>query len=76
MRPDAEDARDVVLEAPMAGMALEAALAVILLTSPARLAGPYEPLPVVELLLRSSVAESCWEGVVGGEKLYPGIVAS
>ena len=39
VRPDAEEARDVGLEPPMAGMALEAALADILFASPGR-AGP------------------------------------
>ncbi len=67
VRPDAEEARDGVFEPPMAGMALEAALAVSLFASPARFAGPYELLPSVELLLRFSEAESGWECVVGGE---------
>ena len=39
VRPEAEEARDDGLEPPMAGMALEAALADIRLPSPAR-AGP------------------------------------
>ena len=49
VRTEAEEARDDGLEPPMAGMALEAALAAIL-PPPAR-AGPYELLPLVELLL-------------------------
>ena len=50
VRPDAEEALEDGLEPPIAGMALEAARVAILLLSPAR-AGPYELLPLVELLL-------------------------
>ena len=62
---ETDDAREEGLEPPMAGMALEAARAIILPPSPER-AGPYVLLLL--LLLRSSVADSFWEGVVGGEK--------
>ena len=72
---EADDARDEGLEPPMAGMALEAARAISLPPPPVR-AGPYELLSLLLLLLRSSVAESCCEGVVGGEKPYPAIVAT